>query len=375
MKIAFISGTRPEFIKLSPLIQLCKKKKIKSFIIHSGQHYSYNMDKIFFKELKLPKPKYFLNIKSKSVFMEGNHTGRIMIALEPILLKEIPNFVIVHGDTNTTLAGSLTAVKISIKKNLNNNNLKLVHVEAGLRSFDRSMPEEINRIISDQVSDILFPPTNIAKKNIKNEKINKEHVFVTGNTIVDVIKNNLNNLKNKKTLKNLNLIKKEYFLITLHRPETVDNFNRITCLLNLFNKLSNIYNLPLVWPVHPRTKKNLNKIKININKSINLIKPLGYFDFLELQKNSKLILTDSGGVQEEACILKVPCVTLRNSTERPETVKVKSNIVSGYKEKKILENINKMIKRKNSWKNPFGNGDSSGKIIKYLKNIIQKNKT
>ena len=183
------------------------------------------MNKIFFKELKLPKPKYFLNIKSKSVFMEGNHTGRIMIALEPILLKEIPNFVIVHGDTNTTLAGSLTAVKISIKKNLNNNNLKLVHVEAGLRSFDRSMPEEINRIISDQISDILFPPTNIAKKNLKDEKIKKKHVFVTGNTIVDVIKNNLNNLKNKKTLENLNLIKKEYFLITLHRPETVDNFN------------------------------------------------------------------------------------------------------------------------------------------------------
>ena len=298
-----------------------------------------------------------------------------MIALEPILLKEIPNFVIVHGDTNTTLAGSLTAAKISIKKNLNNNHIKLVHVEAGLRSFDRSMPEEINRIISDQISDILFPPTNIAKKNLKNEKIKKKHVFVTGNTIVDVIKNNLNNLKNNKTLENLNLIKKEYFLITLHRPETVDNFNRLTSILNLFNKLSNIYNLPLVWPVHPRTKKNLNKIKININKSINLIKPLGYLDFLELQKNSKLILTDSGGVQEEACILKVPCVTLRNSTERPETVKIKSNIVSGYKEKKILENINKMIKRKNSWGNPFGNGDASSKIIKYLKNIIKKNKT
>ena len=375
MKITFIAGTRPEFIKLSPLIQLCKKKKIQSFLIHSGQHYSYNMDKIFFKELKLPKPKYFLNIKSKSVFMESNHTGRIMIALEPILLKEIPNFVIVHGDTNTTLAGSLTAAKISIKQNLKYNNIKLVHVEAGLRSFDKSMPEEINRIISDHVSDILFPPTNIAKKNLKNEKINKKNIFVTGNTIVDVIKNNLNNLKNKKTLKNFNLIRKEYFLITLHRPETVDNLNRITSLLNLFNKLSNIYNLPLVWPVHPRTKNNLNKIKISINKSINLIKPLGYFDFLELQKNSKLVLTDSGGIQEEACILKVPCVTLRNSTERPETVNIKSNIVSGYKEKEILDNINKMIKRKNLWGNPFGNGDASSKIIRYLINILEKNKT
>ena len=138
--------------------------------------------------------------------------------------------------------------------------------------------------------------------------------------------------------------------------------------------MSNVYQLPLVWPVHPRTKKNLNKIKININKSINLIKPLGYFDFLKLQKNSKLILTDSGGIQEEACILKVPCVTLRNSTERTETVKIKSNIVSGYKEKNILRNVSKMIKRKNSWGNPFGKGDSSNKIIKFLKKITPKNK-
>ena len=309
MKIAFVAGTRPEFIKLSPLINLCNKKKIKSFIVHSGQHYSHNMNKIFFKELQISKPKYFLNIKSKSALMESEHTGRMMISLEPILLKEIPNYVIVHGDTNTTLAGSLVATKISIKKNLKNNYLKLVHVESGLRSFDKYMPEEINRIISDQVSDILLTPTNLTKKNLLNENIDKKKIFVTGNTIVDVVKNNIKILKKKKKFNIEGIKDKNYILVTLHRPETVDNIIRLKKLINTFDKLIKIHKLPIIWPVHPRTKKNLNKCCKSKKSKIKLINPLGYFNFLALQKNAKLILTDSGGVQEEACILKVPCVT------------------------------------------------------------------
>jgi UDP-N-acetylglucosamine 2-epimerase (non-hydrolysing) len=374
MKIAFVAGTRPEFIKLSPLINLCNKKKIKSFIVHSGQHYSHNMNKIFFKELQISKPKYFLNIKSKSALMESEHTGRMMISLEPILLKEIPNYVIVHGDTNTTLAGSLVATKISIKKNLKNNYLKLVHVESGLRSFDKYMPEEINRIISDQVSDILLTPTNLTKKNLLNENIDKKKIFVTGNTIVDVVKNNIKILKKKKKFNIEGIKDKNYILVTLHRPETVDNIIRLKKLINTFDKLIKIHKLPIIWPVHPRTKKNLNKFFKSKKSKIKLINPLGYFNFLALQKNAKLILTDSGGVQEEACILKVPCVTLRNSTERPETVQIKSNIVSGYKEKIILENVKKMLFKKISWNNPFGDGNISHKILRVLKKELKNKK-
>ena len=374
MKIAFVAGTRPEFIKLSPLINLCNKKKIKFFIIHSGQHYSHNMNKIFFNELNIPKPKYFLNIKSKSVLMESEHTGRMMISLEPILLKEIPNYVIVHGDTNTTLAGSLVSAKIAIKKNLKDNYLKLVHVESGLRSFDKNMPEEINRIISDQVSNILLPPTNTAKKNLLKENIDRKKIFITGNTIVDVVKKNIKFLDKSKEFKVKDIKYKKYILVTLHRPETVDNIYRLKKLINTFNKITTIHKLPIVWPVHPRTKKNLSNFILNKKNQIKLINPLGYFDFLSLQKNAKLILTDSGGVQEEACILKIPCVTLRNSTERPETIKIKSNIISGYEEKVILTNIKKMLSRKNIWRNPFGDGNSSHKILSILKKELKNKK-
>ena len=369
MKICFVIATRPEIIKCSPIIRQCIKKKVNFFITHTGQHYTFNLDKIFFKELKIPKPKYFLKVKSKHPTLEGDHTGRMLAKLDPVLIKEHPDYVIVQGDTNTTLAGALVTAKISTKK-IFKNKIKLVHVESGLRSYDKMMPEERNRIVADHLSDILFPPTKISFNNLKKENLVNKNTLITGNTIVDSINENKKFLEKNKILNKLNLKKKNYFVVTMHRPETVDNLDRLLKLLNIIKKLTNIYSLPAIFPIHPRTKKNLKKINLNRFKKIMIIEPLSYINFLNLQKNAKLILTDSGGVQEEACILKVPCVTLRENTERPETINIGANIIAGYKEKKILYSVSKMIKKSRNWRQPFGNGTASVKIIKYL---ISKN--
>lgn len=369
MKACFILATRPEIIKCSPLIKLFIKKKINFFLIHTGQHYSFNLDKIFFKELKLPLPKYNLHIRSKHPIYEAHHTGRMMIKLENIILKEVPDIVLVHGDTNTALAGALTTAKISTKRLIINKEIKLGHIESGLRSFDKMMPEETNRIIVDHLSDVLFVPTKAAMKNLKNENINnkKKSLVLCGNTVVDSLYQNLNIAKNKNILDKLCLKKRKYFLVTLHRPETVDNFKRLSDLLKTLQLLATSYKIPVIYPMHPRTKKNIVNNNIKIPNNIKIIDPLSYFNFLNLESNAKIILTDSGGVQEEACVLKVPCITVRNNTERPETVKIGANLISGYKKNKILKCVKKMFNNKKKWKNPFGNGNSSNIILKYLR--------
>jgi len=354
MRIAIIVGTRPEIIKMSPIIRECEKVNLDFIVLHTGQHYSYNMDQIFFDQLELKQPKYNLDVGSGSHAVQ---TSKILTGTEKILQREKPDVILVEGDTNTVLASALAASKL---------NIKVGHVEAGLRSNDRNMPEEINRILTDHCSDFLFAPTKNSKRILLNEGIPNEKIFVTGNTIVDAVFQNLQ-LANKKVniLHELDLKEHGYFLATAHRQENVDNKNRFDGILKGLKILEEEYNIPVVYPIHPRARKKMQEFNLNSN-SIRLIEPIDFLSFLQLEKNARLVLTDSGGVQEETCILGVSCVTLRDTTERPETIEVGSNILAGVKQNKILSCTRQMYSTKNSWKNPFGNGKAGEKIIEIL---------
>ncbi|AKB76256.1 UDP-N-acetylglucosamine 2-epimerase [Methanosarcina lacustris Z-7289] len=347
MKIAIILGTRPEIIKMSPIIRECEKQGIEYYILHTGQHYSYEMDKIFFEQLKLPQAKYNLDVGSG---LHGKQTAKMLARIEEILIKDRPDVVLVQGDTNTVLAGALAASKLLIK---------IGHVEAGLRSFDRTMPEETNRIIADHISDYLFAPTETSRKYLLNEGIPEEKIFVTGNTIVDAAYQNLEISKNgADILEELGLTEKEYFAATAHRAENVDSKERLGGILSGFSQIYNEFGLPIIFPAHPRTVKMIGEFGFEVPEGTRLIEPLGYLEFLQLESGARLILTDSGGVQEESCILKVPCVTLRDNTERPETVDVGANLIAGCGEKMIIC-ARQMMESKPEWENPYGNGNAA----------------
>lgn len=349
--ICIILGTRPEIIKMSPVIRECERQGLDYFVLHTGQHYSYEMDRIFFDELELPDASYYLDVGSGN---HGKQTGLMLWKIEDILLAEKPEVVLVQGDTNTVLAGVLAASKLHIK---------VGHIEAGLRSFDRDMPEEINRLLTDHISDYLFAPTEISKQNLLREGIT-DGVHVVGNTIVDATFQNLEIAKSRsEIITNLSLNK--YFLVTLHRVENVDNKQRLENILTAFQMLYEKYSVPLIFPIHPRTKKQIKEfgLEYRLFNGLKVIDPVGYLDFLMLESNAMLILTDSGGVQEEACILNVPCVTLRESTERPETVEAGKNIVAGCNPENVLIAVSELSGSILSDYNPFGDGKSSERIL------------
>ncbi len=359
MKICIILGTRPEIIKCAPVIRAFQKQKIPFILVHSGQHYSYEMDQIFFEELELPKPDYMLEVGSGT---HAKQTAKILERLEDVLIKEDPDVVLVQGDTNTAIAGALTAAKLHIK---------VGHIEAGLRSYFREMPEELNRLVADVLSDYLFTPTENSKKILLGEGYPVEKVFNVGNTVVDATLQHLDIAeKNSKILKELSLTPKEFFLVTSHRPENVDNKERLKSILESLIEVSNKYKLTVVWPIHPRTQKMIEEFGYSglLGKIHNLkiIKPVGYFDSLMLQKNAKLVLTDSGGMQEESCMLGTPSVTLRDNTERPESIEVGASILSGVGKENIITSIEEMINKKFDWENPFGKGDTAEQILDIL---------
>lgn len=357
--IAIILGTRPEIIKMSPVIRECEKQNIDYFILHTGQHYSYNMDKVFFDQLNLPEAKYNLDTGSG---IHGVQTARMLAGIEKVLIEEKPDAVLVEGDTNTVLAGALSACKLHIK---------VGHVEAGLRSYDRQMPEEINRILTDHCSDYLFAPTEKSSQILLSEGIAREKISVTGNTIVDAVYQNLK-LSRIDILKNLGLQQKRYILVTAHRQENVDCPEKFKDILEGINLVSKELELPVIYPIHPRSMNMMKQFGLNTNHSINFIEPLDYLGFLQLEANARLVLTDSGGVQEEACILNVPCVTLRDNTERPETIDVGSNILAGTEPEIIMKCAMGMLSRKNGWSNPFGDGKASDRIVKVTVNGMNK---
>jgi len=354
-KIGIILGTRPEIIKLSPVIRELALNKIEYFIIHTGQHYDYLMDKKFFEELDLAPPKYQLNC--------GNFEYRLQLAkmineITVILSEEKPETIIVQGDTNTVLAGALSANKVGIA---------VAHLEAGLRSHDLKMQEEINRIMVDQIADYLFAPTLISKANLIDEGLAQEKIFLTGNTVVDSYLQNIVIAKSKsKILKTLDLVDKKFILATIHRAESVDSLQVLGEIIKGLSLVAEDTSLPIIFPIHPRTKNNLQKFNINPPESIRFIEPLGYLDFLLLETNATLIVTDSGGVQEEACITKTPCVTVRANTERPETLNIGANMLAGIESEKIILCCRQMLKVKTDWPNPFGDGQASKKIVKIL---------
>jgi UDP-N-acetylglucosamine 2-epimerase (non-hydrolysing) len=358
MKTAIILGTRPEIIKMSPLMRLFKEKRANFFILHTNQHYSENMDKVFFDELALPNPRYHLHIGSAS---HGQQTGRMLMGIEKVLLGEKPDIVLVQGDTNTVLAGALAATKMHIK---------VGHVEAGLRSYFRQMPEEVNRILADHISDYLFVPTKGARDILFSEGIEKDKIFLTGNTIVDAVFQNLQ-ISKKKTdvLKERGLHENAYLLLTAHRQENVDEKERLAAILEGMHLISQELGMPILYPVHPRTKKMISQFGLEIFKGLLLIEPVSYLDFLQLLSSAKLVLTDSGGVQEEACILQVPCVTLRDNTERPETIEVGANMLAGADKEKILASALTMVLQARTWQNPFGSGDASEKILSSIQSL------
>ena len=359
MRICFVLGTRPEFIKMAPIIQLCEELGLNFFTIHTGQHYSYNMDSIFFKQLNLPEPDYKLNIGSGG---HGEQTGRMLIGIEKILRMERPDIVLVQGDTNTTLAGALVSTKLGIK---------VGHVEAGLRSYDRTMPEEINRTLVDHCSDLLFAPTEISRCNLLNEGIPDDKIFVCGNTIVDVIYQKLKLIEQYRGVLNFMELKaKEYFLTTIHRQENVNDDQRFSRLLKGMEYLHEEFGLPIIYPIHPRSEDCLRLVNFKSN-GIKVIEALDYLSFLQLERYARLILTDSGGVQEEACILGVPCVTLRNNTERPETINVGANILAGTDPKDIIEKTKLMLSKNIDWSNPLGDGNASKRIIDAIINNFE----
>lgn len=356
LKVAIIVGTRPEIIKMSPIIKICDKRNIEYDVIHTQQHYSNNMDKIFFQDLGLKYPDIALNVKSGSAYSQ---ISDIISKCGEIFLKNNYNVVLVQGDTNSVLGAAIAAHKCGIK---------IGHVEAGLRSFDRSMPEEINRILTDSISDYLFCPTNTAKKYAMKENIEEKRIFVVGNSIVDALYQS--RIKIDKSILNKNdLAESEYILATLHRPANVDCRENLKNIIETFNIIVERLDIPIIFPIHPRTKKNIDSLKIEIANKIKIIEPIGYFDFLSLQNYSKMILTDSGGIQEEACILQKPCITLRENTERPETVTALANILTGLVRENILNAVSYWINSKNfNWDNPFGDGKTAQKIINIILN-------
>lgn len=352
MKIITIVGARPQFIKAAPVSKALRTEH-EEIIIHTGQHYDANMSDIFFNELKIPKPDYNLEIGSG---FHGMMTGRMLEKLEEIYLKEKPDFVLVYGDTNSTLAGALAASKLLIP---------VIHIEAGLRSFNKAMPEEQNRILTDHISDLLLVPTEDAIKNLKNEGILKG-VYNVGDVMYDAVLMFKKIAKAKEyLLKELQVNSNEYILTTIHRAENTNDINRLKSMIAALNECGE----KIVLPLHPRTKKFINDYGLKFNENIKVIDPIGYLEMLMLEENSKMIVTDSGGVQKEAYFMGKPCITMRGETEWVETVECGWNVVVGTDKDKILYNI-KNFKPANKQEAIFGDGNASKKIL----NIINERK-
>lgn len=363
---AVVVGTRPGIIKMSPLVKELNRQNINNILIHAGQHYSYNLDEKFFEDLRLPVPDYKLE-QVKDCEYHGEQTAEMLAGIEEILIEEQPKVVLVCGDANYNLAGALAARKL---------NMVVGHVEAGLRSDDWRMPEEHNRVIIDHISEYLFSPTEEAKENAVQDNV-KGDIVITGNTIVDAVHEHIEIAKkDSNILEKLGLKPDQYFLFTTHREENVDDKQNLQKIVAILKEMRGKYDKEIVFSMHPRTAKMLETFEMmeqvkNI-EGVHIIEPIGYLDFLKLQSNSYLILTDSGGIQEESCILGIPCVTLRNNTERPETVEVGANSVAGLETESVLKAVEQMKQKSGDWRNPFGDGTAAETIIETVATHLDK---
>ena len=359
-KIILVAGARPNFMKIAPLIKEFSKHKnrFELILVHTGQHYDFQMSEVFLKDLDIPKPDIYLGVGSGS---HAEQTAKIMIKFENVLLKENPQLIIVVGDVNSTLACSLVSSKL---------NVKVAHVEAGLRSFDRTMPEEINRMVTDSLSDYLFVSEESGIENLKKESVDKKKIFFVGNTMIDTLLTYLPNINKSNVLRHLKIDSNDYAVLTLHRPSNVDSKDSLAQIYAILKPITT--NIKIIYPVHPRSKQSMKNYGFleNFQRLSNLVmvEPFGYIDFIKLVKESKFVLTDSGGIQEETTILNVPCLTMRENTERPITISVGTNQLVGRNKKRILACAKLILngKEKKGSIPRFWDGNTSQRIIKIL---------
>jgi UDP-N-acetylglucosamine 2-epimerase len=351
LKIITIVGARPQFIKAAPISKALRKAGHEEFLVHTGQHYDYAMSEVFFEELRMPQPDLNLGVGSGS---HAQQTAQMLVRIEKILDEMKPDWVLVYGDTNSTLAGALAASKI---------NLPIAHVESGLRSFNRTMPEEINRVITDHLSSLLFCPSDTAMKNLAHEGI-KDGVHLVGDVMYEILLLVREYAaRQSNVLANLRVQEKNYLLATVHRAENTDDFGRLKKIITTFDRI----NETILFPVHPRTKKSLEALGYKPAPHVRLIDPLGYVDMVTLEQSARMILTDSGGIQKEAYWLGVPCITLRDETEWVETVETGWNLLTGVEPEKVIQSVL-------SFRSPefrpsiYGDGEASIRCVKLLEN-------
>jgi UDP-N-acetylglucosamine 2-epimerase (non-hydrolysing) len=332
MKAAIVVGARPNFMKAAPLIREFKKRpRVNARLIHTGQHYDENMSRVFFEDLELPEPDIHLGVGSGS---HAEQTGKIMVAFEAVVERERPDLIIVVGDVNSTLACSLVGAKALVP---------VAHVEAGLRSFDLTMPEEINRMVTDILSAFCFTTSQEAESNLLREGVKPERIFFVGNIMIDALNFSLERAERSRIIEELGLAPGGYVLVTLHRPSNVDDPDAFAGIMGALAGIAR--SLPVVFPVHPRTRKTIESSRgiLEISKELKLIEPLGYLDFLKAMRHARIVVTDSGGIQEETTVLGVPCITVRENTERPITIEMGTNVLAGAEPARIRSEAERIL--------------------------------
>lgn len=354
MKIGIVVGTRPEIVKMAPIVRACVDRGRDYVLLHTGQHYSFEMDEIFFRELELPPAHHNLEVGSGS---QAYQVGTIVLGMEPILESERPDVLLVEGDTNSVLGAAIAANKLGIA---------VGHVEAGLRSRDRAMPEEVNRVLTDHLADVLFAPTEDSRRNLLAEGLPEARIHVTGNTVVDELKRQLARGPRPGLLEEYQVAAGAFALATIHRAENTEDPARLRGIFDGLSGYSREAGHPVLAALHPRTRDRLERLGVGIGGGVRVLPPLGYLDFLGLHQRAAMVLTDSGGLQEEACTLGVPCVTLRDNTERPESVEVGANVLAGADAARIVEAARAMRARGRGWPNPYGDGRSGERILDLL---------
>lgn len=363
IKVINVVGARPNFMKVAPIVAAMKARpaKFQPLVVHTGQHYDAGMSDSFFRDLQLPQPDEHLGVGSASHAVQ---TAAVMERFEPVVLREKPDWVLVVGDVNSTIACALVCVKLG---------LKVAHVEAGLRSRDRTMPEEINRLLTDQIADLLFTPSPDADANLRAEGIPEERIRFVGNVMIDSLHQNLERAKHS-TVRNDLGVAGDYGVMTLHRPSNVDVPDTFAGILSALETITD--QLPVIFPVHPRTRKTIAELglseRVAAMKNLRVIEPLGYLDFLHLYSGSRLVLTDSGGIQEETTALGIPCLTLRENTERPITVEMGTNIIVGTDPAKIVNAANAALNgaaKKVAQQPPLWDGHTSERILDVLEEV------
>jgi UDP-N-acetylglucosamine 2-epimerase (non-hydrolysing) len=373
MKIVSVVGARPNFMKIAPVSEELRANNISHVLIHTGQHYDYTMSKLFFEDLALPKPDIDLGIGSGT---HAKQTGDIMMGLEPVLRRENPSLVLVVGDVNSTMAAAITAAKLGIP---------VAHVEAGLRSFDRTMPEEINRIVTDSIANYHFTTEESANENLRREGFS-ESIFFVGNTMIDTLLKHVDRAEQSTILQRFGMNGNEYGVVTVHRPSNVDRKENIQTILDALNVIAR--DLPLIFPMHPRTRERIRDFSLNhlvndlpfrkegkggVEKGVFVIEPLGYLDFLKLMKDAKIVFTDSGGIQEETTVLGIPCITLRENTERPVTVTTGTNVIVGANKEKIVGEARKRLNSHSASFSipPLWDGQAAMRIVEIITRFIR----